>query len=250
MDFMHFGKYASSFYNFFPIVLDSDDPAKIYEILLFQNDIIGANSVLTKYGVRALNKIPDTCSKSGKIITYNNFIPAFDVKVSDKLLIQTIYEMYEIQFFPDLIKELITEAGGRGIFYEGKLTDFPDFSHLKGKEDYDTCEGIYNPKLRKFIANPINYAGFHEYAHLVNDLIGKMIYSQSISEMNAVKNEILKNEGYKNNEKIDEFTTFLIEVFFSRRTIKNMNKYVLESKFPKTNEILEDLVDKTYKTYY
>src|SRR3989339_151792 len=192
---MHFGKYASSFYNFFPIVLDSDDPAKIYKILLFQNDIIGANSVLTKYGVRALNKIPDTCSKSGKIITYNNFIPAFDVKVSDRLLIQTIYEMYEIQFF----------------------------SHLKGKEDYDTCEGIYNPLLRKFIANPINYAGFHEYAHLVNDLIGKMIYSQSISEMNAVKNEILKNEGYKNNEKIDEFTTFLIEVFFSRRTIKNIN---------------------------
>jgi len=68
--------------------------------------------------------------------------------------------------------------------------------------------------------------------------------------MNVVKNEILKNEGYKNNEEIDEFATFLMEVFFSRRTIKNMNKYVLESKFPKTNEILEDLVDKTYKTYY
>ena len=249
---------GGEFYQNNPILQEhmSDKPLNMRNFLLYHGDYARANKVLTKFGVKALDKIPDRYTISGNKITFNYVTPFFEVRVNPNLYVQTIYEIYQIQFFPDVIKKLIIKGNGRGIFYNGKPTDLAEFAEFRGKKTnyepyypFDDCWGICDFGSKTFVAQPHNNIGFHEFAHLSDYFVGKVLFGDFLSENSLVKSDFNKLQGGMLFgdfcETSCEFLARFMEKYFSR----DFEKKVLYNKFPHTTRFLDDILDSLVKKY-
>src|SRR3989339_736813 len=102
---------GGEFYQNNPILQEhmSDKPLNMRNFLLYHGDYARANKVLTKFGVKALDKIPDRYTISGNKITFNYVTRFMEKYFSRDFEKKILYNQFShtTKFLDDVLDSLV-----------------------------------------------------------------------------------------------------------------------------------------------
>jgi len=193
-----------------------------------------------------------------KYIRYANEIRPYDPMV--------IRSLNKLKRVPLGLQEIVAKEGDHIVFFNGRITDFPEFEYLKGVMlgglnwgTYGDVAGVYNPTsggiFVKISSNEDTI--LHEFGHSFDNAIGKYIcfsirmggldlfnkpLSSKKSVLRAIKNEPFVSWGSDlSNPK--EYVAHAFQLFYS----SDESRKQLEEKNPTIFQLLskiESLVNK------
>lgn len=142
-------------------------------------------------------------------LTYDKFSPSIEYRhtTSDNETARKF--LAEIEKIPDHIQQLIEERGGKIVFFNGSLTDNPEFHKHKGKHPpgWDTkyiwndfSAGYSLPTKTVFLGvhrtkYEMRDPSLHEYGHCFDFVIGEYLYNTPISKIPAIS-DIIQREPF------------------------------------------------------
>lgn len=191
-------------------------------------------------------------------LTYDQFTPPIEYRTGvDPNHARVRGGIEEIERVPDQLQKIIADQGGYIAFYNGPITDQPEFRYLKGKiasadgTTWDVLSGGYDPsKHVGLIGVDGNYifqregAALHEYGHGFNQLVGNFFFRKPLSKTAEVLEAIEKRPFVESDLNIpSEFVAYSVEMnYFSIES-----RSIFQSQQPEIYELFQELEEKSLK---
>jgi|FLOH01.1.fsa_nt_gi hypothetical protein len=194
----------------------------------------------------------DTTRKLESMLTYDQVSPLYEYRSEADSTSEIVYKRkLLLEKVPDQIQSLMTQGGNEIIFFNGQITDQPEFARNKGKiprgwpKEY-TWDKVPLGQSEGFNSVLIGIKGdyyiideqtLHEYGHAYDAIMGKTIFGGPISQtslLSSIKGEYeyqLK-DYLKHNE---EFVAFIFDNYYKSEE----SKQELKKNMPKAYELLK-----------
>jgi len=184
------------------------------------------------------------------ILTYDQFTPPIEYRTGvDSNDSRVRKHIERIERVPDQLQKIIADQWGYIAFFNGSITDQPEFRREKGRvaggynrTTWDVLPGGYYQSKHAVLIGvdgdyiPIDLElALHEYGHSFNDEIGRFFFGESLSETPIVLDAIQKRPfNFNPWNDPHEFVAHSVELFYSCR-------YEFELQQPEVHEFLREL---------